>query len=629
MLKAYFAYYRPYKLTALGVILGSMLVAMMDLLFPYLVRHVMSEELPQGQLENLFSWLGLLLLLYCGDFLLMCLVNYYGRVMSASIENDMRRALFTHLENMSFTFFDNSKKGQLLSRLIGDIVEISELTFRGLNDVMTCSITMVGTILIMLWMNPLLAGVICFLLIFKTIHTVIINSRMKRAFRANRSRSGEVAAQADEALSGIRLVKAFAREHLELERFMEKSDALFRSRKASYRIFAYYTSSVTFFTHLTNLVLLGCGALLIARGKLTLSDFVAFLLYVNIFMKPLFRLTIFTEMYQKGMAGFHRLVVLRAQSALVVVHTHALQLQGLTIQIEAGVLVEADIAETEVGIVGIHHSAVHLDLRADHIHIGVGGAPQLRRGRGSQFRRNGSDSTGIHGNSLGADSALGLFHIALFIEGVGQDHVGSGVTAIADGGLDVHLVVGGGLFIQIGGGNVGAIQVHMDLFGGGQLHITVNAAAGIPAAGGGLVIDLDSDHVLLAELDVVGDIKGEGGVAIGVAAQLLAIDIDGGVHVHTIEVDADLLVPECLIQSEGLAIPADTTGEVCTLGLHGLRVVLLNAVVMGKVHTLPAGGIKFRPLCTGRLAQIELPVVVEVHGAETACAIAADIDDLS
>ncbi len=306
MLKAYFAYYRPYKLTAMGVVLGSMTVALLDLLFPYLVRHVMSVELPQGELGTLFSWLGLLLLLYCGDFLLMCLVNYYGRVMSASIENDMRRALFTHLENMSFTFFDNSKKGQLLSRLIGDIVEISELTFRGLNDVMTCSITMVGTILIMFWMNPPLAGVICFLLIFKTIHTVIVNSRMKRAFRANRSRSGEVAAQADEALSGIRLVKAFAKEHLELERFMEKSNALFRSRRDSYKIFAYYTSSITFFTHFTNLVLLGCGAVLISRGSLTLSDFVAFLLYVNIFMKPLFRLTMFTEMYQKGMAGFHR-----------------------------------------------------------------------------------------------------------------------------------------------------------------------------------------------------------------------------------------------------------------------------------------------------------------------------------
>ena len=306
MFKAYFAYYRPYKLTALGVIIGSLLVAMMDLLFPYLVRHVMAVELPQKDVQGLVAWLGLLLFLYCGDFLLMCMVNYYGKVMSASIENDMRRALFAHLENMSFSFYDNNKKGQLLARLISDITEISELTFRGLNDVMTCSITMLGTILILLWMNPILAGLICFLLVFKTIHTVIVNGKMKKAFRANRKCSGEVAAQADEALGGIRLVKAFAREQLELERFMEKSNALFRSRKRSYSLFAYYTSSVTFFTHFTNLSLLGCGALLITYNQLTISDFVAFLLYVNIFMKPLFRLTIFTEMYQRGMAGFQR-----------------------------------------------------------------------------------------------------------------------------------------------------------------------------------------------------------------------------------------------------------------------------------------------------------------------------------
>ena len=306
MLKEYLSYYRPYKFTALGVVLGSAAAAGLDLYFPYLVRRVLNVELPQRDMENLLLWLGLLFLLYCANFVLLYFVNYCGRGMSAAIENDMRRALFQHLENMSFSFFDNSKTGQLLSRLIGDIVEISELTFRGLNDIMTCSIIMVGTIVMMLWMNPYLASVICFLLIFKTIHTVIVNRRMKRAFRANRSCSGEVAAQADETLGGIRLVKAFAQEEQELERFMEKSDALYRSRRKSYKLFAYFTSSISYFTQITNVALLGCGSLLMTQEMLSFSDFVAFLLYANLFMRPLFRLTMFTEMYQKGMAGFHR-----------------------------------------------------------------------------------------------------------------------------------------------------------------------------------------------------------------------------------------------------------------------------------------------------------------------------------
>ena len=129
---------------------------------------------------------------------------------------------------------------------------------------------------------------------------------MKNAFRRNRAKSGELSAQADEALGGVRLVKAFAAEEAERLRFMNKSDELRNTRISSYKLLSYFNSSVNLFTNATNLILLGCGALLIAADELTLSDFVAFLLYVNLFMKPLLRLTVFTEMYQRGMAGFAR-----------------------------------------------------------------------------------------------------------------------------------------------------------------------------------------------------------------------------------------------------------------------------------------------------------------------------------
>lgn len=306
MIHNFLHYYKPYKSILYGVVIGSLVAALLDLIFPMLVRQILNEVLPQKNTDRLLHDTGILFILYLGNYGLLYLVNYYGHLMSAKIENDMRRDLFEHLQKMSFKYFDNAKTGQLLSRLTSDIAEIGELSFRGPNDVIVCCITMIGTIGILFWMNFYLGLLIAVLLIGKTLHTVYVNKKMKAAFRENRIKSGEITAMAEESLGGIRLVKAFAQEKYELKRFMEKSLDFLETRRKSYKILAYFSGSVNFFTNITNLLILACGGLLIAKDKLSLSDFVAFLLYVNLFMKPLLRLTVFTEMYQRGMAGFQR-----------------------------------------------------------------------------------------------------------------------------------------------------------------------------------------------------------------------------------------------------------------------------------------------------------------------------------
>lgn len=306
MIHNFLHYYKPYKSILYGVVIGSLVAALLDLVFPMLVRQILNEVLPQKNTDRLLHDTGILFILYLGNYGLLYLVNYYGHLMSAKIENDMRRDLFEHLQQMSFKYFDNAKTGQLLSRLASDIAEIGELSFRGPNDIIVCCITMIGTIGILFWMNVYLGILIAVLLIAKTLHTVYVNKKMKAAFRENRIKSGEITARAEESLGGIRLVKAFAQEEYELARFMEKSLDFLETRRKSYKILAYFSGSVNFFTNITNLLILSCGGLLIAKDKLSLSDFVAFLLYVNLFMKPLLRLTVFTEMYQRGMAGFQR-----------------------------------------------------------------------------------------------------------------------------------------------------------------------------------------------------------------------------------------------------------------------------------------------------------------------------------
>lgn len=311
----YLHYYKPYKWILIGIMLGSCLAALLDLVFPYMVKHLLSVEIPAKNITALFDWAALLLFLYLVNFALLFAINYYGHLMSVGIENDMRRDLFAQIERMSFHFFDNARTGQLLSRITSDIVEISELTFRGPNDLLVCSISMVGTMAMMLYMNPYLGALISLLLLGKTIHTIFINRKMKRAFRRSREKSGEVSAQAEEALSGIRLVKAFANEDLELSRFMDKSNELYRVRKESFGILSYFSGSINFFTNGTNLAVLACGGWMIAGDMLDFGDFVAFLLYVNLFMKPILRLTVFTEMYQRGMAGFNRFNEMMQQKA--------------------------------------------------------------------------------------------------------------------------------------------------------------------------------------------------------------------------------------------------------------------------------------------------------------------------
>ncbi len=306
MMRQFMKYYRPYLTLLIGVILGTFAMAALDLIFPVVVRNLIHEVLPAHDMEKLYIGSAILLFLYVVSFAIQYAVQYYGHVMSASIEHDMRRDLFAHIEQLSFHYFDNEKTGQLLSRITSDVSEISELSFRGPNDVLLCGVIMAGTLVVMLVMNWQLALIIGSLLVAKSIHTVKINRKMKGAFRKNRTKAGEVSARVEESLSGIRLVKAFAQESFELNRFTAKSLELRDTRFASNKLIAYFSGSINFFTNFVNVAVILAGGYMINSGTLLVSDFVAFLLYVNIFMRPVFRLTILAEVYQRGMAGFHR-----------------------------------------------------------------------------------------------------------------------------------------------------------------------------------------------------------------------------------------------------------------------------------------------------------------------------------
>lgn len=318
MVKTFAAYYRCHGKILFFIILGSCAIAGLELLFPMIVRNILDNALPRLDSDELLQWSVALLVLYLINCAITYFVQYYGHVMGVEIENSLRKDLFFHLQQMSFRFFDNNKTGQLLARLTSDIAEISELAFRGPNDLIVCTISMVGTIVLLFWLNPELGFVIGALLIIKAIHTVIVNLKMKQSFRYFRNSFGDVTAKAEESLSGMRLIKAFAREKAEYEAFSKVSSIYVEAKKKSFKILAYFIGSMNFFTNITNLAIMAIGGYMVINGKMMLSDLVAFFLYVGLFIKPLMRLLAFSEIYQRGMAGYYRFYeVMRQQPEIV------------------------------------------------------------------------------------------------------------------------------------------------------------------------------------------------------------------------------------------------------------------------------------------------------------------------
>ena len=306
MFKTFLSYYQPYKGILLFIIIGSLLRALLELFFPYVVKLMLEQQLPLQNLPLLLKWSAALLAMYLANFGMHFGIIYWAQAMSYAMERDMRRDLFRHLQKLSFGFYDKNKSGQLLSRLTSDLSEVNGFAGNAPNDIIICGLTMVGTMVILVYMNPMLGSLIAILLLLKAVHTVFVNLRMKKAFFANRIAMGEVSAKAAESINGVRLIKAFAGERSDMAQFMEKADAYLATSKKSFKITSYFVGSMIFFSNFINVAILVVGGLLINKGLMSFGELVAFFLYVGLFMKPLMQLLGFIQIYQRGMAGFKR-----------------------------------------------------------------------------------------------------------------------------------------------------------------------------------------------------------------------------------------------------------------------------------------------------------------------------------
>lgn len=307
------AYYKPYKGLFLADMMFAMIGAAITLVIPLMVRYITGTVvlLPIEEASSTIIRLGIFMVLlvivegYCNYF-----IGYYGHVMGAKIEHDMRNEIFGHYQKLSFAFFDNQKVGHLLSRITSDLFDITELLHHGPEDVVISAIKLLGAFIILLVINAKLAFVAIGFVVIMLLYAVAMNGRMRGAFRENRARIADINSQIEDSLSGIRVVKSFSNEKTEMDKFEEGNSRFVDSKKKSYRYMGTYNSGMGVFSTLITVGSLLMGAWLMMKGELSAADLVTFLLYINNFTEPVKKLVNFTEQFQNGYSGYERFVAI-------------------------------------------------------------------------------------------------------------------------------------------------------------------------------------------------------------------------------------------------------------------------------------------------------------------------------
>ena len=306
MFKKFISYYRNHLGLFIIDMIAALIMAGIDLLYPSFTRTFMNDYIPNSNVSAMISVSILLLILFIIRLICNHIVNYWGHIMGCRMEFDMRQDLFKKFQTLNFSYYDENKTGVIMSRLVGDLRDITELSHHGPEDIFISLIMIIGSFIILFNINALFT-----LLIFPIILLIIIFSLWRRnammiGFRRTRQTQGEINAQIESSIGGIRLTKSFANEDYEYQKFTENNERYAASWNNALFQMSVFQSGNNFLIDLLNLALLIIGGLLVYQGSITFGDFTAFLLYVNFLIKPIQRLINFMQQFQTGMAGFER-----------------------------------------------------------------------------------------------------------------------------------------------------------------------------------------------------------------------------------------------------------------------------------------------------------------------------------
>jgi ATP-binding cassette, subfamily B, bacterial len=306
MIRRFFSYYVPHKKLFMFDFSSAVVVALLELAFPLAVSWFIDSLLPSGDWTMIVSVSLGLLLVYIVSMLLQFVVNYWGHKLGINIETDMRQQLFQHVQKQSFRFFDNTKTGHIMSRITNDLFDLGELAHHGPEDLFISVMTFVGAFYIMLTINVKLALVTIIIVPFLIWLITICNFKMNAAWDRMYSNIADVNARVEDSVSGIRVVQSFTNEEFEISRFKTNNQKFRKAKLSAYKVMSFSLSGIFMLTRVMILVVLVYGSWLSFTGKMTYGELVGFILYVNVLLKPIDKISALMELYPKGMAGFKR-----------------------------------------------------------------------------------------------------------------------------------------------------------------------------------------------------------------------------------------------------------------------------------------------------------------------------------
>ncbi|WP_373562366.1 ABC transporter ATP-binding protein [Halobacillus litoralis] len=306
MLKRFFSYYRPHRKLFFIDFFCAVFVGLLELGFPIAVSWFIDDLLPEGNWGTIVAVSTGLLLLYILSSSMQFVVNYWGHKLGINIETDLRRDLFLHVQRQSFGFFDNTKTGNIMSRITNDLMDIGELAHHGPEDFFIAIMTFIGAFWIMLTINVKLALVAIIIVPFLIWLIYYSNIKMNAAWTKMFGSIADVNARVEDSVSGARVVQSFTNETYEMERFNKNNQFFRKAKLAAYKVMSMNLTGIYLTTRLMTITILVYGAWLSFSGALSYGELVAFILYLNILFKPIEKISALLELYPKGMAGFKR-----------------------------------------------------------------------------------------------------------------------------------------------------------------------------------------------------------------------------------------------------------------------------------------------------------------------------------
>ena len=306
MIKRFIPYYKPHLKLFLFDFACAIALALLQLVFPRAVNVVMDTLLPAGDFGPVLMWGLLLAGLYVLQYLLQMVIEYWGHIVGVRIEKDMRRDLFRHVHELPFSYFDNTKTGQLMSRIVNDLNEMAELAHHGPEDFLISLCMLIGTFTIMATMSWKLTLMLLIIVPLMLFFSNKWNKRMRKSFVDMRAELGEINSGVEDSLSGVRVVKSFTNEPYENAKFETGNQRFTKIKSAAYYVMARFHTMIGLFSNAFYLVALIGGAYFVIQQEMSVGNLTAFILYVNLFLSPLQKITNLIETYQRGMASFAR-----------------------------------------------------------------------------------------------------------------------------------------------------------------------------------------------------------------------------------------------------------------------------------------------------------------------------------